>query len=76
MKINLKFVRFDSTPTKGWNQIFQMLEIWKFMIWKVKSNSIKINLKFDSIRLHLYKKFDEMMKNDIQGLEIFSTKFP
>ena len=26
MKINSKFVRFDSTPTIGWSQIFQMLD--------------------------------------------------
>ena len=38
MKINSKFVRFDSTPTIGWSQIFQMLNLFeirsilKFMI--------------------------------------------
>ena len=26
MKINSKFVQFDSTPTIGWSQIFQMLD--------------------------------------------------
>ena len=58
MKINSKFVRFVSTPTIGWSQIFQTLDsfeirsIRKFMIrliQKVKNNSknsIKINSKF------------------------------
>ena len=29
MKINSKFVRFDSTPTIGWSQIFQMLDLFE-----------------------------------------------
>ena len=60
MKINSKFVRFDSTPTIGWSQIFQMLDLFEirsirlenlwfdwFERWKIfRKNSIKINSKF------------------------------
>ena len=68
MKINSKFVQFDSTTTIGWSQIFQMLDsfeicsirFWKFMIWLIRKgkNIWKIRWKlirnsFDSIRLQL-----------------------
>ena len=65
MKINSKFFRFDSTPTIGWTQIFQMLDSFEirsirfenlrfdwFERWKIIwKNSIKINSKFDRFDL-------------------------
>ena len=32
MKFNLKFVRFDLTPTIGWSQIFQMLDSFEIRL--------------------------------------------
>ena len=50
MKINSKFVRFDSTPTIGWNQIFR-----NWNSFQIRSIWFK-NLQFN--RFERWKKFD------------------
>ena len=37
MKINSKFIWFDSTPTIGWSQIFQMLDSFKIRSIRFKN---------------------------------------
>ena len=71
MKINSKFVRFGSTPTIGWGQIFKMLDSFEIRLiqfenlwfdwferWKIirKIRWKSIRNLFDLIRLHLYFK--------------------
>ena len=56
MKLYSKVVQFDSTPTIGWSQIFQMLDSFK-----IRSKIIRFeNLWFDWLeRSKWFKKFDK-----------------
>ena len=78
MKINSKFVRFDSTTTIGWNQMFQMLDSFKICSIRFDSNyRVEPNYSdagfvrnsFDSIRkflIGLIRKVKNNSKNSIK----------
>ena len=64
MKINSKFVRFDSTPTLAWSQNFQMLDSFEIRSIEFKN--------YDSIDSKGEKCFEKFDKNQF---EIRSIRF-
>ena len=60
MKINSKFVRFDSTPTIGWNQIFQMLDLFEICL-----------IRFENLQFNWFERW-----KIIQKIPSFSTSTP
>ena len=51
MKINSKFVWFDSTPTIGWSQIFQMLDSFEIC-----------SIRFENLWFHWFQKWKIIRK--------------
>ena len=87
MKINSKFVRFDSTPTIGWSQIFQMLDSFEirsirfenlwfdwFERWKIRSIPIR-GLNDSHSLIHNKTLYQVGVESNWNSFEIRSIRF-